>query len=133
MIRQRKSPYLDDIEDDADFKPRTGRNGVILDALEYRQRMAFWYQNEDGFTGRRVVEPHSLYRTNGGLFLLAWAITLSASEDRSELPGWRLYRVSKIRNPQLIVRKRGDDLLKFRVRPYRQFRRGRHVQRVDPR
>ena len=134
IIRQRKSVYLEDVGEDAeaDFTPRRGRYGVIYDALEYRQEMTFWYKNEDGFTGRRVVQPHSLYRTQTGLFLLAWAIALSASEDRRDLPGWRMYRITRIRSPKLSIKRRGDRLVKFRVRSYRQYRRGRHLRKVKP-
>ncbi len=106
---------------------------MILDALEYRQEITFFYQNEDGFTGRRIVQPHSLYRTKTSLFLLAWAVARSASEDRKDLPGWRMYRLTRIRNARLSIRRRGDNLIKFRIRRgYRQFRRGRHIKRVKP-
>ena len=132
VLRQQKGLDLAD-EGDADFTPRRGRNGVILDALEYRQEITFFYQNEDGFTGRRIVQPHSLYRTKTSLFLLAWAVARSASEDRKDLPGWRMYRLTRIRNARLSIRRRGDNLIKFRIRRgYRQFRRGRHIKRVKP-
>ena len=135
VIRSRKAAFRgdDEGEGDADFTPRRGRWGVIMDALEYRQAITFFYQNNDGYTGRRIVQPHSVYKTKTGVFLLAWALARSASEDRKDLPGWRMYRLTRIRNARLSIRRRGNNLIKFRIRRgYRRFRRGRHIKQVKP-
>jgi len=111
---------------------RTGRTGILTDAIEYRQQVAFWYANEESSrTGRRVGNPHAIISIKGRQYLLMWTSTGSASNSR-RLPGWRMFILNRIRNPQIIIKARiRGNLQQFPIAPgYRRFRRGRFIARV---
>jgi hypothetical protein len=112
---------------------RTGRKGILTDAIEYRQEVAFWYSNEDSTQdGRRRGNPHAIIKIKGRTYLLMWTLIGSASESR-RLPGWRMFILQRIRNPQIIIKARiGADLQQFRIAPgYKRWRRGRFIARVQ--
>ena len=131
QVRRQQSVNAPEDPNESPFK-RTGRRGIILDAIEYRQEIAFWYSNVDGSQdGRRVGNPHALIAKNQRIYLLMWTSTRSSSESRG-LPGWRFFILNRIRNPQIIIKAqiRGS-LQKFPIAPgYRRFRRGRFIARV---
>jgi hypothetical protein len=93
---------------------RRGRLGIITDAIENKQQLTFWYDNTtDDFAGQRLGDPYGVYTPQ-------------------EVPGWRLFIMSRIRNPRIEVNlDRSGKPKPFRVRRgYRRFREGRFTIKV---
>lgn len=133
VLRERRTQYQPD-EPENPFR-RTGRLGILQDAVEFRQQVAFFYTNKDEDnpkTGRRVGNPHGVFKRDGKTYLLMYAIPGSSSGS-GRLPGWRTYLVSRIQNPQIIVRRAGfgEGYQQFRIAPgFGRFRRLRFIFRV---
>jgi predicted DNA-binding transcriptional regulator YafY len=112
-----------------DVLTRTGRLGILEDAVEYRQRVAFFYDNatDPRRSGRRVGAPHGVYKYNGQTYLLMWTAPGSASGS-GRLPGWRTFLLNRVQNPQILVSRGASGLREFPIAPgYRRFRRGRFL------
>ena len=132
VLGQQRTTRRPDIAEDP--FTRTGRVGIIQDAVEYRQQLAFFYSNstDPRRSGRRVGNPHGVYKLNGKTYLLMWTLPGSASGSR-RLPGWRTFLLNRVQKPQIIVNRAsfGAGLQEFRIAPgYRRFRRGRYLFRV---
>jgi hypothetical protein len=113
---------------------RTGKMGIIQDAVEFRQQLAFFYNNttRPEASGRRVGNPHGVFRANGKTYLLMWTLPGSTSGSGA-IPGWRTFIVSQVRNPQIIRQTSvlTEGLQEFLPAPgYRRFRRGQFLFRV---
>ncbi len=110
----------------------TGRTGILKDAIEFRQEVAFWYSNKTAkLDGRRTGNPHALINRGGVTYLLMYTSPASSSRSR-RLPGWRTFILNRIRNPQIVVQAQfAGNLRQFPIAPgYRRFRRGRFIARV---
>jgi|32_taG_2_1085360.scaffolds.fasta_scaffold114779_1 predicted DNA-binding transcriptional regulator YafY len=112
---------------------RRGRLGIITDAIENKQQLTFWYDNTtDDFAGQRLGDPYGVYQRGGQTYLLCWVTPPTASATPQEVPGWRLFIMSRIRNPRIEVNlDRSGKPKPFRVRRgYRRFREGRFTIKV---
>jgi hypothetical protein len=117
VIREQQSRFIPD-EPENPFR-RTGKVGILTDAIEFRQRVSFMYTNktEPQRSGRRV----GMYTSPG-----------SASAT-GRLPSWRTFLLSRVSRPEIIENKItfGQGLQQFRIAPgYRRFRLGRFIVRV---
>lgn len=113
---------------------RTGRTGILTDAIEFRQQVSFFYTNktEPQRSGRRVGNPHAIIKRGATSYLLMYTAPGSASA-RGRLPSWRMFILSRISRPEIIKNEVtfGQGLQQFRIAPgYRRFRRGRFIVRV---
>ena len=119
--------------DDRIFK-RRGRLGIVTDAIEHKQKLTFWYANSTGpdFAGQRLGDPYGVYVRNGQTYLLMWVTPPTASAKPQEVPGWRLFIMTRIRNPSIRARiNRAGDPVPFKVRRgYRRFRDGRFSVKI---
>jgi len=111
---------------------RRGRLGIITDAVEHRQQLRFWYDNTTSdYAGNRLGDPYGVYVRQGQTYLLMWVTPPTASATPQDVPGWRLFILSHVKNPRIQVKMRGGKPVPFRVRRgVRRFREGRFTVRV---
>ena len=112
---------------------RRGRLGIITDAIENKQQLTFWYDNTtDDFAGQRLGDPYGVYVRDGKTYLLCWVTPPTASATPREVPGWRLFIMSRIRNPKIQPKiNRSGKPVPFRVRQgVRAFQKGRFTVKV---
>lgn len=93
------------------------KEGQLLDAIfaaiEHRRLMKFYYVNKKGESGYRVVEPHYIWETKDGNWLLiAW--------DRNK-NNWRSFYLDEMDDVRIKIRNRFEPYDKFlgRVTLYR--------------
>lgn len=117
----------------ADPFQRSGRTGILKDAIEFRQTVAFWYSNEDTpRTGRRIGNPHAIVQRGRRRYLIMWTLPGSASATR-RLPGWRTFILERIKSPKIEVNRVriGGRLQRFTPAPgFSRFREGRFLARI---
>ncbi len=132
VIREQRADVLPE-EQENPFR-RTGRLGILTDAIEFRQQVSFFYSNKTDpkRSGRRIGNPHGIFKRGATTYLLMYTAPGSASA-RGRLPSWRTFILSRISNPQIIKNEVtfGQGLQQFRIAPgYRRFRAGRFIVRV---
>ena len=112
---------------------RTGNRGKLQDAIEFRQRVAFQYSNEDEprRSGRRIGLPHGVFKRQGRTYLLLYAQPGSVSAS-GRLPGWRTYLLGRVSNVQILRQETPTGKLReFTIAPgFARFRRLRFIFRV---
>ena len=132
VIRQSRVGYQPE-ERQNPFR-RTGRLGILQDAIEFRQQVQFQYSNEDEprRTGRRVGNPHGIFSKNGRAYLLMYTLPGSTTGS-GRLPGWRTFILNRIKKPQIMeqVTLPGQPLRQFPIAPgFARWRRTRFTFRV---
>ena len=132
VIREQQSRFIPD-EPENPFR-RTGKVGILTDAIEFRQRVSFMYTNktEPQRSGRRIGNPHGIFKRGTKTYLLMYTAPGSASAT-GRLPSWRTFLLSRVSRPEIIENNItfGQGLQQFRIAPgYRRFRRGRFIVRV---
>lgn len=85
--------------------------------LAIREKKAIRIRYKDGpavRAGHRVIEPHAFgMATSGNEVVRAWldeGVSKSADEGKSPMPGWRLFRLDRIKSVEVLEQK-------FKTRP----------------
>ena len=70
--------------------------GLVCDAVSKRLRLSFTYLGQ-----HRVVEPHVCGRTEAGEDLML-AYIVAGHSSSGPVPGWRNYRLSELRDVEIL-------------------------------